>query len=521
MAATVVVQHGRRQGTPKSNLAETTQVGGNTLVLKRDEWDRLQAALANDDGRLAETQRMDERKRLHEASKESVAGWTNTIAGMRQQKLQAKALREQKEEERRVQLDIEEARYQAEKRKEAIQRARSLQYAQTDKAKGLQSAVLLSEVLRERELQSSIKHERSEALAAYEQELHQHTLRQLEEDERREAEGRMLQKEAALKVAEALVDQATAKREQRRERRAQQLSEQQEIDQRAAQYFEDMQTLRQSQRRQAHELLTSYEQQRQQRDEIDRLKQHFEEEDEKRRLEYVAAKERIARLKKEKELERISDAELRRTTMNTDLTAAAREREEREIAALQRALDEQDEKLRQLEADKQRRVEASIKEIKIHHAAERQRLHQQRQQAREQDIAERQENEKADTQFIQGEKTRAARQRDTSTRLRDEHLETMMVKGHARVEERETEAAERMAALRAAEQEDEYFRRFALQQAEAAQQRGCTNVVPILRVAAPPAPPRQAPREGKAWKRGPGNPAPGNTTLRLGFTWKD
>ena len=69
-------------------------------------------------------------------------------------------MREQQEEERRILQDIEEARYQAEKRQEAIQRARALQYAQTDKVKGLQGAVLLSEVLREREQQASIKESR-------------------------------------------------------------------------------------------------------------------------------------------------------------------------------------------------------------------------------------------------------------------------------------------------------------------------------------------------------------------------
>lgn len=96
----------------------------------------------------------------HARERASFPVFSPAAQGIRQQKLQAKALREQKEEEQRIQLDIEEARFQAEKRREAIQRARKLQYAQTERAKGLQSAVLLTEVLREREHQTDFRRER-------------------------------------------------------------------------------------------------------------------------------------------------------------------------------------------------------------------------------------------------------------------------------------------------------------------------------------------------------------------------
>ena len=107
------------------------------------------------------------------------------MQGMRQMRLHAKEVREEKEEvivvvkknthtiiiittlslfsllkllvqERRMQLDIEEAQIQGQKRKEAIQKARKLQYQQTDRVKGLRAAVLLTEVLRERDLQAGV-----------------------------------------------------------------------------------------------------------------------------------------------------------------------------------------------------------------------------------------------------------------------------------------------------------------------------------------------------------------------------
>ena len=39
------------------------------------------------------------------------------------------------EQEERVKIDIEEAKHQAQKRKEAIERAKTLQYYQTDRVK--------------------------------------------------------------------------------------------------------------------------------------------------------------------------------------------------------------------------------------------------------------------------------------------------------------------------------------------------------------------------------------------------
>lgn len=57
---------------------------------------------------------------------------------------------------KRVELDIEEARLQAEKRKELLDRAKMQQYAQNDRVKKFDSAVLQAEMVREREQQ--LKH---------------------------------------------------------------------------------------------------------------------------------------------------------------------------------------------------------------------------------------------------------------------------------------------------------------------------------------------------------------------------
>ena len=62
--------------------------------------------------------------------------WHCGFQGQRQRKLEARKIRDEKEEEERKLIDIEEAKFQAQKRKEAIEKAKTLQYYQTDRVKG-------------------------------------------------------------------------------------------------------------------------------------------------------------------------------------------------------------------------------------------------------------------------------------------------------------------------------------------------------------------------------------------------
>lgn len=55
--------------------------------------------------------------------------------GQRLKKLQARELREEKEEQDRIKLDDEERDFQAQCRKDAIERAKTLLYHQTDHVK--------------------------------------------------------------------------------------------------------------------------------------------------------------------------------------------------------------------------------------------------------------------------------------------------------------------------------------------------------------------------------------------------
>ena len=66
--------------------------------------------------------------------------------GQRQRKLEARKLREQKEEEEKKLIDLEEAKYQAQQRKEAIDKAKTQQYYQTDRVKGFHVSIIIQPV---------------------------------------------------------------------------------------------------------------------------------------------------------------------------------------------------------------------------------------------------------------------------------------------------------------------------------------------------------------------------------------
>eukprot|EP01137_Pigoraptor_chileana_P037272 Opistho-2@34116 len=170
-----LVQHGRRAGVvskrgkktfaqPYCNemTAEVEHIATYVLhtdptqvaVLDENDIRRIQDELNN---YSAETKKMladkAERERLRNMSKERAKNWENTIEGQRLKKLHAREERHAREEAERMKLDIEEARLQSEKRKDAIERAKRLQYSQVDRVRQLHSGLVLSEVLAERDAQ--------------------------------------------------------------------------------------------------------------------------------------------------------------------------------------------------------------------------------------------------------------------------------------------------------------------------------------------------------------------------------
>jgi len=126
------------------------------VVIPKSEFDRITSSLLP---LTKETAKLDAARALQIKSKERVKGWSNTLVGERQA---AEAARKQKvddEEAARQRVDEEEARLQLAHRREKIERANALLAKESDRVKTFSTAMMLSDVLAEREAQVRFKEE--------------------------------------------------------------------------------------------------------------------------------------------------------------------------------------------------------------------------------------------------------------------------------------------------------------------------------------------------------------------------
>jgi len=183
-------------------------------VLPREEWNRIQNRLAEkSQDELRNEHRHAERERLHQKSKSVVKNWSNTIQGQRQRKLEARKERLEAEELELQRIDREEAKFQQAKRKQAIDKAKTLQYYQTDRVKNFHRAMVLSEVLKERDAQVAMRHRVAEFGKMRETKFEQINSQKFAEQKKQEEENQRRAQEQTLSVARYQKGQVKAKAE--------------------------------------------------------------------------------------------------------------------------------------------------------------------------------------------------------------------------------------------------------------------------------------------------------------------
>lgn len=121
---------------PPINQAQNETNLSKVLVITKNDLDRISGHLnrqrREEEAHLDEIQR---KKELHEKSLALTQNWNNTIQGSRRHKLQQKKIREDKLEQERQVVDLEHEKLMAEERRKALERAKLLQYHETDKIK--------------------------------------------------------------------------------------------------------------------------------------------------------------------------------------------------------------------------------------------------------------------------------------------------------------------------------------------------------------------------------------------------
>nr|XP_056717523.1 cilia- and flagella- associated protein 210 [Euleptes europaea] len=321
-------------------------------ILSKAEWERIQDSIDASAREAAQIRaERKERKDLHLQSQALMKHWSNTIAGLTQAKLKAKKEREEKSEEEKRKVDLEEAKYQAEKRKEAIEKAKIDQYYQSDRVKRFHKALLVTEVLKEREAQIEFQKVKQKLYRSKDEEIErEHQKAILKEEEKVKEERRK-----RMQICKDQLQQIKEHERLAELSRLESIKEGEEIEASTRFYHQELQEKEQKklehklERKQAHQahvadqvILKAIEKQKQ------------EEEDDKIR-DHVNAKHAIAKLRRRRE------EELLREVVETRENIA-----KRLLAQMKKKVTDEDERVARevSEAEEEREKELSEKEKK-------------------------------------------------------------------------------------------------------------------------------------------------------------
>ncbi|NWW40136.1 CC173 protein, partial [Panurus biarmicus] len=274
------------------NEADLRQV----IIFPKAEWERIQ-------GSIREAPHIDEKKNQEEVHLDSKAAGKdspNATLSLIQQKLQAKKLREEKEEEERKLLDLEEAKFQAAKRKEVTDWAKTCLSYQDDRMRQFHSAVLLTKVLKERDAQVEFLKSRlvDNKKRDYEEEQHQfkeYILSEQEKAHQHYMNQQALRKDQLEQIKEREHQADLAKQEKKRE---------EEELQRSIQLYQlEIQRKKEKKHKEKIECQKLYHEYVNDQKIIKAIREQDQMEEEDRIKAHFKAKEIIARMRKKKEAE--------------------------------------------------------------------------------------------------------------------------------------------------------------------------------------------------------------------------
>ncbi|XP_037542365.1 LOW QUALITY PROTEIN: coiled-coil domain-containing protein 173 [Nematolebias whitei] len=393
-----VAANGRRRGFCKSG--ECIQINPppalrQFTVLKKTDWMKVQDDLR---GVNKEKQRLREaakhREALHLRSKEVVKLWSNTITSKGQKRLEAKKIREQMEEEERKQIEMEENSFKEQKRQEAIEKARTQHYYQTDRVRGLHSALLLSDVLKQREAQIELKQRMKRASEDVNKTYLEVVKTKEEEASKQEQEKALQRKLQRLAAAEDLKNQIQQKEFAREQVKLANKKDGEDIQRLSElhQWEQKLESERQAEQKknlmQAHLVgpitkddhacaalshhalncrcfvfLQDHIDNRAQIKMQDAEKREAEEE--QRKL-FVSTKQKMTKLRKEREQELFREAQLHRETILNKLSVTQQEQTATEEQRIAKAVAEQEAKRTQLRQEERKKKSEMLKSIAAH-----------------------------------------------------------------------------------------------------------------------------------------------------------
>ncbi|XP_015214435.1 cilia- and flagella- associated protein 210 [Lepisosteus oculatus] len=488
-----VVQYGRRKGSDKNVTSLGTRDGADlpvrlpdlrqVKVLPKAEWLRIQDSLHSVNRELELIQeRKKEREALHQRSKEVVKNWSNTIAGQRQKKIEAKKLREEIEEEEKRQIDLEEAQYQAERRKEAIEKAKSQQYYQTDRVKRFHSALLLTEILKEREAQIELKQKKMNATKDMDKDIMAQILHQEEEaihQDQQKALQRFHDRKATTdKLMEQIKEHERAKELERLTDR----KEGEEIQKMTRLYEWEKSILEQQKKEEKRQIMKAHMDHLSDRDILRAIEKQKEEEEEERIKLFSSAKQKMQKMRKEKEAELFRDTQQQKERMVELLAAQLQQKESSEDEVIARAVAEREAKLEKELKEKEEKKKAELGSIAAHRQAMRQQKEDQKKEEKLKALEMLYAKKEADKIFLEKQWGKTQKIKDENKKLQSLYIQQMAEKREKAqlAQKAQLEYEKQTAALTAVEEQQ--FQEYAKEVTDAAAKAG-RNTNPLQKAA--------------------------------------
>lgn len=510
-----LVMHGRREGQQKG--AELPRIGlmaqginpKDVAVFQPKDWQRIQNSLTkyNQAAEKAEQQKRD-RENLHAVSKELVKHWENTIEGQRLKKLQARKLREEQEEEERKKIDIEEAKIQAEKRKKAIDLAKQQQYYETDRVKGFHGALLLTEVLKERDAQIAFKNRKTD----FQKKLDNHNLelqkKNLEEMSRADQEQTFERFQKSIEISQFQKLQIKDRENLKGVEKTHDAEEGKSLKEQFQSYCHTRQQIEQRHRDKKVALNEFYKDEiksKKEKETQDMLKEETENEKIKK---FAKAKRKMASMRKEKEQELFDNFQHHTEVMRSKLQSDMRQRVDDEDDRIAKTVAERERKRMEEASLKERRTKENLEAMNNHRIKMIEEANHQAREKKEKDRLLLQQRVKQDNQFFATIKKERGQQRDEACKLQKKHQHQMTKREDLSEKERNEQLDVDRRNKELLVKEEEIFQNYADKVITNATENG-RNPFPLIKAA----------REGPGGGRGP--KCEGNAGLRPSYIVSD
>lgn len=469
-------EHG---GVQFPNLTDLRQV----TILPKVEWQRIQDNLngINHEAEFLRAQR-EEKEALHLQSKEITKHWTNTVAGHRQKRLNARKLRKEKEEKERRQIDLEEAKYMAQKRKEHLEQAKTLLFFQTDRVKGFNAALMFTEALKEREAQIKLKQNKENFLKTQEKQFLEDKQRRMYTSEDVEWQKILKQKEQRKALSDYHEQQIKEHEVLRKQEKQQDIMEGKEIRKLAQLYAWELSKIEELKKQEKYNNKITHMAHVENNNIIKALeKQKQEFQDEDIRL-YVLAKQKMIKLRKERQAEMDKEREDLRNQMLKLIGDQMKEEIRDESQRIRKAAEEKEAKRDMEMKQKEQKSLSDIKAIEEHRMMMMKEREEKEKAEKLEALEIRHAKMEADYIHLEKERKKKLKKLEEGGCMQSFLTDQIAEKKAKALHERATELENEEKTMALLEFEKREFEKYALEVIETASKKG-RNVYPLLKAA--------------------------------------